>query len=66
MPRLNRKDEHILIRLKQKSGLADFSDIHFVHNCLPECNLDEVTLETSLLGMELGSPLFINALTGGT
>lgn len=66
MPRLNRKDEHILIRLKQKSGLADFSDIHFVHNCLPECNLDEVTLETSLLGMELRSPLFINALTGGT
>ena len=66
MPRLNRKDEHIIIRLKQKPSLADFSDIHFVHNCLPEIDLDEVTLETSLLGMELRSPLFINALTGGT
>ena len=66
MPRLNRKDEHIIIRLKQKPSLADFSDIHFVHNCLPDRNLNEVTLETSLLGTELGSPLFINALTGGT
>ncbi len=66
MARLNRKDEHIIIRLKQKPSLADFSEVHFVHNCLPERDLDEVTLKTSLLGMELGSPLFINALTGGT
>ena len=66
MGRLRRKDEHIVIRLKQKAGLADFSHIHFVHNCLPERDLDEVTLETTLLGRKLGSPLFINALTGGT
>ncbi|HOA35783.1 MAG TPA: type 2 isopentenyl-diphosphate Delta-isomerase [Bacillota bacterium] len=66
MGRLSRKDEHIIILLKQRPGLADFSDIHFVHNCLPERDLDEVTLETSLLGRKLGSPLFINALTGGT
>lgn len=66
MPGLNRKDEHIILSLKQQPGLADFRDIHLVHNCLPERDLDEVTLKTSLLGMELGSPLFINALTGGT
>lgn len=66
MSRSNRKDEHIIIRLKQRPGLADFSDIHFINNCLPERDLDEVTLETSLLGKRLRSPLFINALTGGT
>ena len=66
MPRSNRKDEHIKIRLKQRSSLADFLDIHFIHNCLPERDLDEVTLETSLFGKRLRSPLFINALTGGT
>jgi len=54
MGRLRRKDEHIVIRLKQKAGLADFSHIHFVHNCLPERDLDEVTLETTLLGRKLG------------
>lgn len=66
MQRLRRKDEHIIIRLKQKPALADFSDIELLHNCLPERNFDEVTLETSFLGMKLGSPFFINALTGGT
>ena len=66
MSRLSRKDEHIINRLKQSTGLADFSDIHFIHNCLPERDLEEVTLETSLLGARLRSPLFINALTGGT
>ncbi len=64
--RLRRKDEHIFLSLRQKPALADFSGIDFVHNCLPEQNFDTVTLETTLLGMPLRSPLFINAVTGGT
>ncbi|MEW5784861.1 MAG: type 2 isopentenyl-diphosphate Delta-isomerase [Bacillota bacterium] len=66
MHRLRRKDEHIRLTVRQKPGLADFSGIHFVHNCLPECNLNEVTVKTTLLGKTLRSPLFINAVTGGT
>lgn len=66
MPRLRRKDEHILLSSLQKPGLADFSEIHFVHNCLPECDPGAVTLETRLFGRPLRSPLFINAVTGGT
>lgn len=66
MSRFSRKDEHIKKRLTQNLGLADFSDIYFIHNCLPERDLEEVTLETSLFGATLRSPLFINALTGGT
>ena len=64
--RLQRKDEHLALSLRQKPGLADFSEIRFVHNCLPEQDLDGVTLKTDLLGMALRSPLFINAVTGGT
>ena len=64
--RPNRKDEHILLALRQKPGLADFSDIHLINNCLPERDLNEVTLETTLMGTPLRSPLFINAVTGGT
>lgn len=66
MPGLNRKDEHIALGMRQKPGPADFSDIHFINNCLPELDLEEVTLKTSLPGAALGSPFFINALTGGT
>ena len=66
MPRLRRKDEHICLSLLQKPQSADFSGIHFVHNCLPERDLNEVTLEANLFGSALRSPLFINAVTGGT
>ena len=59
MHRLNRKDEHIRLALRHKPGLADFSDIHFIHNCLPERDLNEVTLETTLMGTPLRSPLLL-------
>lgn len=66
LPRAGRKDEHINLSIRQKPAPADFSGISLVHNCLPERDLDEVTLRNSLLGMTLRSPLFINAVTGGT
>lgn len=66
MPRLRRKDEHIFWSLLEKPGLADFSDINLIHNCLPERNLEEVSLETTVFGVIQRSPLFINAVTGGT
>ncbi len=64
--RLRRKEEHILLNQRQHPKQADFSDIHFIHNCMPERNLNEVTISTSFLGKAHRSPLFINAITGGT
>ncbi len=64
--RLCRKDEHISIIRKQRPKQADFSDIHFIHNCLPEIDLNEVSIGTSFLGKMHRSPLYINAVTGGT
>ena len=66
MPRLNRKDEHIIYSMLELPGRADFSDIHFVHNCLPDQDFSEVSLDTVYLGRTFRSPLFINAITGGT
>ncbi len=66
MPRLHRKNEHIYQSLRKIPGRADFSDIHLIHNCLPNQNLDEISLKTVIMGRTFRSPLFINALTGGT
>jgi len=52
--------------LKGKLRCADFQEVHLVHNSLPELDLSEVNLETRLAGIPMRSPLFINALTGGT
>lgn len=66
MPRLDRKDEHLYYSMLKKPGKANFSGIHFVHNCLPDIDLDDVSLDTEYMGRTYRSPLFINALTGGT
>lgn len=65
LSRKERKREHLFLALKGKSGRADFSDIHLINNCLPELDLGEVNLKTTLAGFTLESPLFINAITGG-
>lgn len=66
MPRLNRKDEHIMLCLKKKPTRADFSDFTFINNCLPEHDLNEINLNTIIMGRSYRSPLFFNSITGGT
>ncbi len=66
MSRPYRKNEHLAGVLRGKPGRADFSDIAFVHSCLPDRDFDLVSLESSYLGRTHRSPLFINAITGGT
>jgi len=66
MSRFKRKNEHLLIAARGKPGRADFADISFVHNCLPELDLKQISVQTDYLGRTHRSPLFINAITGGT
>lgn len=66
MSRPYRKNEHLAGVLREKPGRADFSDIAFVHNCLPDRDFNLVNLESSYLGRTYRSPFFINAITGGT
>jgi isopentenyl-diphosphate delta-isomerase len=64
--RSERKWDHI--RLAMKSGDDDstgFNDVIFVHRSLPESSLTEIQLSTKIGELQLSSPIFINAMTGG-
>lgn len=65
-----RKEQHIDINLDENvqfpnltTGLERF---RFVHQALPEINLNEVDTTVSLFGKILQTPVFISSMTGGT
>jgi isopentenyl-diphosphate delta-isomerase len=63
----SRKLDHLRIcaEMEVESGDAGFSDIRFVHNALPECDMGTIDLRSRFLGHVFSSPLFISAMTGG-
>ena len=63
-----RKLEHINVALGQDITVAqraNWHDIAFVHQALPEVNLDEVDTSVVFLGHTFRYPIFISSLTGG-
>jgi isopentenyl-diphosphate delta-isomerase len=63
-----RKLEHVTIALEQDVSApqrASWGDIRFVHQALPEVNLDEIDTAVTFLGHRLRYPIFISSLTGG-
>ncbi len=70
MSTVQRKAEHIRICLEsdvqfqtQRSG---FDSYQFTHSCLPELDYQEIDITTKLLGKQLGAPILISSMTGGT
>jgi isopentenyl-diphosphate delta-isomerase len=64
-----RKEDHIHINLTQdvRSGLSTgLESYRFIHQALPELNLDDIRLDLELFGKRLSAPLFISSMTGGT
>lgn len=63
----SRKLDHLRICAEEEveSGDAGFSDIRFVHNALPECDMGKIDLKCRFLDHTFASPLFISAMTGG-
>lgn len=65
----SRKNDHIRINLEESvsseltTGLEGF---HFVHEALPELNLDEIDQSLEVFNKKLLSPLFISPMTGGS
>lgn len=65
-----RKGEHIRICLQEEvnsvgitTGLERY---RFKHNALPELSFQEVKLNTDWFGRQLGAPLLVSSMTGGT
>jgi isopentenyl-diphosphate Delta-isomerase len=63
----SRKLDHLRIcaECEVESGEAGFSDVRFVHNALPECDMGSIDLQSRFLNHTFSSPLFISAMTGG-
>ena len=65
----DRKLDHIKINLEKDvrsaltSGLEKF---HFVHEALPELDLDHIDTSLSLFGKKLSAPILISSMTGGS
>ncbi len=68
-PLTARKSDHIRINLDKnvRSGLTTgLERYRFIHNAIPELNLDEVDLGQDLFNRRLCAPLLISSMTGGT
>jgi len=64
----SRKADHIRINLEEdvRSGLTTgLERYRFVHEALPEIDLDSVDLSQTLFGKRLSAPILISAMTGG-
>lgn len=63
----NRKNEHVSLSEKFYSdGQSSFKDIHFVHHSLPQMDVKDVDLATTVSGLSFDVPFFINAMSGGS
>ncbi len=63
-----RKKDHVELTLTgnvEYEVATGFEQYRFVHNPLPEVNLDDVSTEAKLLGRTFSFPLFISSMTGG-
>jgi isopentenyl-diphosphate delta-isomerase len=67
---VSRKADHIRINVEEDVGAKGvepgFDRWRFRHAALPELDLKEVSLDSSLLGRPVGAPLLISCMTGGT
>ena len=64
-----RKSDHIKINLEKdvRSALTTgLESYHFVHEALPELDLNRVDSSLSLFGKRLNAPILISSMTGGT
>ncbi len=65
-----RKADHLRICLEQDvqfhSNTNGLERYRFTHCCLPELDRNEIDLKTTFLGKQLGAPLLISSMTGGT
>lgn len=65
----SRKDDHVRLATEQadrRQGGNDFDAVTFIHQALRASDLANVTTRTTVFEAPWQSPIFINAMTGGT
>ncbi len=65
----SRKSDHIRINLEEdvRSGLTTgLERYHFIHQALPDLNLNEVDLSFNIFKHTIRAPILISSMTGGT
>lgn len=65
MSRSERKWDHIRYALESEQNGSSFEDIQFIHQSIPEVNVNDIRLDHTIGELSLSSPIFINAMTGG-
>lgn len=69
MNREQRKAQHIQLALKNDAENAqarDFDDLRLVHLSVPTTRLTDISLTTNVGNLSLASPIYLNAMTGGS
>ncbi|RYZ69209.1 MAG: type 2 isopentenyl-diphosphate Delta-isomerase [Proteobacteria bacterium] len=64
----SRKADHIRLALSndtQALGGSGLQSVRLRHEALPDINFDEVSLEVSLLGKAVATPMFVSSMTAG-
>jgi isopentenyl-diphosphate delta-isomerase len=65
-----RKADHLRVCLEEdvqfQQVSSGFECYRFTHDCLPEINRSDINLQTTFMGKNLGAPLLISSMTGGT
>ncbi|MCU1641480.1 MAG: fni [Nocardia sp.] len=65
----DRKDDHVrhaVSQRRQDSGASDFDSVSFVHHALAGIDSQDVSLAVEFAGKSWETPLFVNAMTGGS
>ena len=64
----NRKSDHIQINLQkdvQSSRKTGLESYRFIHNSLPDIDLNKIDCACSFLGFKVKLPVMISSMTGG-
>jgi len=65
---IQRKEEHLHFSLNpesQASSLMKFDQVELIHDSMPDLNLEEISISTDFLDLEMATPFFVSGMTAG-
>lgn len=63
---MNRKNQHLDLALKQIEKFNSFDKYRLKYYSLPKFSLEDIDIKTSICGIKIDFPFYINAITGGS